>query len=142
MCLFAPAPYYKLDKGFFLGFLFKPLGGLCPPRCLNKKASEKYPLSITYPHSNALLQLFTVKICVLSKIVVLQVPKICMSSKGNKTSNGVNLFRTVYPNCCKFLMLSNQMLSQTHKNALLVFFLVQNSLLIRNCNYKFLHRKL
>ena len=23
-CLFAPAPYYKLDKGFFLGFLFKP----------------------------------------------------------------------------------------------------------------------
>ena len=22
-CLFAPAPYYKLDKGFFLGFLFK-----------------------------------------------------------------------------------------------------------------------
>ena len=47
-CLFAPAPYYKLDKGFFLGFLFKPLGGLCPPRGLNKKASEKYPLSITY----------------------------------------------------------------------------------------------
>ena len=26
--LFAPAPYYKLNKGFFLGFLFKPLGGL------------------------------------------------------------------------------------------------------------------
>ena len=25
-CLFAPAPYYKLNKGFFLGFLFKPLG--------------------------------------------------------------------------------------------------------------------
>ena len=23
MCLFAPAPYYKLNKGFFLGFLFK-----------------------------------------------------------------------------------------------------------------------
>ena len=45
--LFAPAPYYKLDKGFFLGFLFKPLGGLCPRRGLNKKASEKYPLSIT-----------------------------------------------------------------------------------------------
>ena len=22
-CLFAPAPYYKLNKGFFLGFLFK-----------------------------------------------------------------------------------------------------------------------
>ena len=21
-CLFAPAPYYKLNKGFFLGFLF------------------------------------------------------------------------------------------------------------------------
>ena len=48
MCLFAPAPYYKLNKGFFLGFLFKPLGGLRPPRGLNKKASEKHPLSITY----------------------------------------------------------------------------------------------
>ena len=36
-CLFAPEPYYKLNKGFFLGFLFKPLGGLCPPRRLNKK---------------------------------------------------------------------------------------------------------
>ena len=47
-CLFAPAPYYKLDKGFFLGFLFKPLGGQRQPRGLNKKASEKYPLSITY----------------------------------------------------------------------------------------------
>ena len=47
-CLFAPAPYYKLNKGFFLGFLFKPLSGLCPPHGLNKKASEKYPLSITY----------------------------------------------------------------------------------------------
>ena len=29
MCLFAPAPYYKLNKGY-------------------KKALEKYPLSITY----------------------------------------------------------------------------------------------
>ena len=47
-CLFAPAPYYKLNKGFFLGFLFKPLGGLRPPRGLNKKALEKYPLFITY----------------------------------------------------------------------------------------------
>ena len=47
-CLFAPEPYYKLNKGFILGFLFKPLGGLRPPRGLNKKASEKYPLSITY----------------------------------------------------------------------------------------------
>ena len=47
-CLFAPAPYYKLNKGFFLGFLFKPLSGLRPPRGLNKKASEKYPLFITY----------------------------------------------------------------------------------------------
>ena len=49
-CLFAPATYYKLNKGFFLGFLFKPLGGrteLRPPRGLNKKASEKYPLFIT-----------------------------------------------------------------------------------------------
>ena len=46
-CLFAPAPYYKLNKGFFLGLLFKPLGGLRPTRGLNKKASEKYPLSIT-----------------------------------------------------------------------------------------------
>ena len=45
--LFAPAPYHKLNKGFFLGFLFKPLGGLCPPCGLNKKASEKYPLLIT-----------------------------------------------------------------------------------------------
>ena len=47
-CLFAPAQYYKLNKGFFLGFLFKPLGGLCPPCGLNKKVSEKYPLFITY----------------------------------------------------------------------------------------------
>ena len=39
--------YYKLNKGFFLVFLFKPLGGLRPPRGLNKKASEKNPLSIT-----------------------------------------------------------------------------------------------
>ena len=46
--LFAPAPYYKLNKGFFLGFLLKLLGGLRPPRVLNKKASEKYPLFITY----------------------------------------------------------------------------------------------
>ena len=46
-CLFAPAPYYKLNKGLFLGFLFKPLGGLRPPRGLNEKASEKNPLSIT-----------------------------------------------------------------------------------------------
>ena len=37
-CLFAPMPYYKLNKGFFLGFLFKPLGGLHPPRGLNKKS--------------------------------------------------------------------------------------------------------
>ena len=46
-CLFAPAPYNKLNKGFFLGFLFKPLCGLRPPRGLNKNASEKYPLSTT-----------------------------------------------------------------------------------------------
>ena len=46
-CLFAPAPYYKLNKGYFLDFLFKQLGGLCPPGGLNKKASEQYPLSIT-----------------------------------------------------------------------------------------------
>ena len=46
--LFAPVPYYKLNKGFFLGFLFKPRGGRNPPRGLNKKASEKNPLSITY----------------------------------------------------------------------------------------------
>ena len=43
-----PAPYYKLNKGFFHGFLFKPLGGLPPPRGLNKKALKKYPLFITY----------------------------------------------------------------------------------------------
>ena len=36
-CLFAPAPYYKLNIGFFLGFLFKPLGGLRLPRGLNRK---------------------------------------------------------------------------------------------------------
>ena len=47
-CLFEPVPYYELNKGFFLGFLFKPLGGLRPPRGLNKKASEKYPLSPMY----------------------------------------------------------------------------------------------
>ena len=45
-CLFAPAPYYKLNKGSFLGFLFKPLGGLRLPCGLNEKASEKHPLSI------------------------------------------------------------------------------------------------
>ena len=45
--LFAHAPYYNLNKGFFLGFLFKPLDGKRPPRGLNKKASEKYPLFIT-----------------------------------------------------------------------------------------------
>ena len=54
-CLFAPAPYYKLNKGFFLGFLFKPLGGLRPPLGLNKKASEKNPLSITYKHKKTFL---------------------------------------------------------------------------------------
>ena len=50
-CKFRPVSvaYYKLNKGFFPGFLFKPLGGLCPPRGLNRKASEKNPLSITYP---------------------------------------------------------------------------------------------
>ena len=53
-CLFAPAPYYKLDKGFFLGFLFKPLSGLRPPRGLSKKASEKHPLSITCCKMNGL----------------------------------------------------------------------------------------
>ena len=47
MCLFAPAPYYKLNKGYFPGFLFKPLGRLRPSRGLNKKALEKYPLSIS-----------------------------------------------------------------------------------------------
>ena len=46
-CLYAPAPYYELNKGFFLGFPLKPLGGLRPPHSLNKKASEKYPLSLT-----------------------------------------------------------------------------------------------
>ena len=46
-CLFAPAPYYKLNEGFFLGFPFKPLGGLRPPCGLNKKAWEKNPLSTT-----------------------------------------------------------------------------------------------
>ena len=46
--LFAPASYYKQNKGYFLGFLFKPLGGLRPPRGLNEKTSEKYPLFITY----------------------------------------------------------------------------------------------
>ena len=47
MCLFAPAPYYKLNKGFFIGFLFKPLGGCSPPHGFNKNALEKYPLFIT-----------------------------------------------------------------------------------------------
>ena len=58
-CLFAPVPYYKLNKGYFLGFLFKPIGGLRPPRGLNKKASEKYPLFITYFYAylNGLLQI-------------------------------------------------------------------------------------
>ena len=56
---FAHAPYYKLNKGFFLGFLFKPLGGLRPPRSLNKKASEKNPLSITCIMLRAPLQNFS-----------------------------------------------------------------------------------
>ena len=47
MCLFAPAPNYKLDQRVFPRFLFKPRGGLRPPRGLNKKASEKYPFYIT-----------------------------------------------------------------------------------------------
>ena len=55
-CLFSPAPYYKLNKGFFLGFLFKLLGGLHPPRALNKKASEKYPLFITYCCGRSLVE--------------------------------------------------------------------------------------
>ena len=46
-CLFALTPYYKQNKGLLFGFLFKPLSGLRPPRGLNKKASEKYPLFIT-----------------------------------------------------------------------------------------------
>ena len=50
MCLFAPAPYYmyKQNKVYFLGFLFKPLNGLRPPHGFNEKASEKYPIFITY----------------------------------------------------------------------------------------------
>ena len=56
-CLFAPAPYYQQNKGFFLGFLFKPLGG--PPRGLNEKASEKYPLFITYVFFTAFLHSLT-----------------------------------------------------------------------------------
>ena len=46
-CLFAPAPFYKLNEEFVLGFLFKPLGGLRPPCGLNKSVSEEYPLFIT-----------------------------------------------------------------------------------------------
>ena len=53
MCLFAHALYYKLNKGFFLGFLFKQLGGLRPPRGLNMKAEEKYPLFITCSMADA-----------------------------------------------------------------------------------------
>ena len=54
--LFTPAPYYKLDKGFFLGFLFKPIGGLRRSHGLNKKALEKYALSITYTSKNMNVQ--------------------------------------------------------------------------------------
>ena len=39
-CLFAPAPYHKLNKGFFLGFLFKPRGGHSPPSGLNRKSRK------------------------------------------------------------------------------------------------------
>ena len=46
-CLFAPEPYYKQNKGCFLDFLFKQFRKLRPPRGLNEKASEKYPLLIT-----------------------------------------------------------------------------------------------
>ena len=45
--LFALPQYYKLNEGYFLGFLFKRLGGLRPPRGLKKASSEKYPLFIT-----------------------------------------------------------------------------------------------
>ena len=45
-CLFAP--YYKQNKGYVLGFLFKQLDGLRPPRGLNEKVSEKHLLFITY----------------------------------------------------------------------------------------------
>ena len=67
MCLFAPAPYYKLNKGYFLGFLFKPFGGLRPPRSLNKKASEKYPLSITYCQVMQLKrnEMYNISCCIL-----------------------------------------------------------------------------
>ena len=37
----------SLIKNFSSALCFKPLGGLRPPRGLNKKASEKNPLSIT-----------------------------------------------------------------------------------------------
>ena len=40
-CLFAPTPYYKLNKGFFLGFLFKPLSGLRPPRGFKQESLGK-----------------------------------------------------------------------------------------------------
>ena len=69
-CLFALVPYYKLNKGFFLSFLFKPLGGLRPPRGLNRKASEKYPLSITcsivfsmlWPRNDRIMLFFSIYI--------------------------------------------------------------------------------
>ena len=62
-CLFAPAPYYKLNKGCFLGFLFKPRGGL-PPRGLHKKASEK-KVSFIYYIMSDLKQLFCYHVIVL-----------------------------------------------------------------------------
>ena len=51
-CLFAPAPNYKLNKGFFLSFLFKPLGGHTTPQfkqeSLGKVSFINYLLSICH----------------------------------------------------------------------------------------------
>ena len=46
--------------------MFKPLGGLRPPRGLNKKASEKNPLSITY--SIVHFEMYTKSLNVICKI--------------------------------------------------------------------------
>ena len=66
-CLFAPAPYYKQNKGYSLGFLFKPFCGLRPPRGLNEKASGKNPLFITWS-----MTLVYVSSCEMTRAILLQ----------------------------------------------------------------------
>ena len=62
-------PNTTSKREFFLGFLFRPLGLIRPPRSFNKKASEKYPLFIITWITN----LLSIKLlCMRSTLTVLQ----------------------------------------------------------------------